>query len=201
MNVILVVLAALLASPGAAAQTNRYDDAAIPAAARPFVGSDTRPIAFESADLDRDGRQDAILVVEATKRRPDDEESDGFIRTLVVLLGQPDGTYREAARNAKVAYCTGCGGVMGDPFEGVEVKPGSFTVSNAGGSNWRWTHTYTFNYSRRDRAWQLVRVVSRSLNTNQPDLEAVKVSTPPKDFGKIDLADFDPENWEGEGPR
>jgi hypothetical protein len=195
-----LLLAALLASPGAAAQTNRYDDAAIPAAARPFVAADTRPITFERADLDRDGRQDAILVLEATRRRPDDEESDGFTRTLLVLVGQPDGTYREAARNDKVAYCTGCGGVMGDPFEGVAVKPGSFTVTNAGGSSWRWSVQYTFNYSRRDRAWQLVRIVSRSFNTNQPDLEEVKVSSPPKDFGKIDLTEFDPENWEGRGP-
>jgi hypothetical protein len=196
-----ILLALLLVPPGAEAQTIRHDDVAIPAAARPFVAAETRPIAFATGDLDRDGRPDALLVLEATTRKPDDEESDGFTRTLVVLVGQADGTYREAARNAKVAYCTGCGGVMGDPFEGVEVKPGSFTVSNAGGSNWRWSHAYTFNYSRRDRTWQLVRVVSRSLNTGQPDLEEVKVSTPPKDFGKIDLADFDPESWEGEGPR
>jgi hypothetical protein len=196
-----ILLAALLVAPAAEPQAGRYDDAAIPAAARPFVAPDTRPITFETADLDRDGRQDAVLVLEATRRRPDDEESDGFIRTLVVLLGQPDGTYRDAARNDKVAYCTGCGGVMGDPFEGVAVKPGSFTVTNAGGSSWRWTNEYTFNYSRRDRAWQLVRVVSRSMHTSKPDLEEVKVSTPPRDFGKIDLADFDPENWEGEGPR
>jgi hypothetical protein len=196
-----ILLAALLMSGGAAAQTSRYDDVAIPAAARPFVVSETRPIAFETADLDRDGRPDALLVLEATTRKPDDDEADGFGRTLVVLVGQPDGTYREAARNAKVAYCTGCGGVMGDPFEGVEAKPGSFTVSNAGGSSWRWSVDYTFTYSRRDRTWQLVRVTSRSLHTSKPDLEEVKVSTPPKDFGKIALADFDPESWEGEGPR
>jgi hypothetical protein len=196
-----ILLAVWLVSSGAEAQTTRHDDVSIPAAARPFVAGETRPIAFETADLDRDGRPDALLVLEATTRQPDDEESDGFTRTLVVLLGQPDGTYREAARNAKVAYCTGCGGVMGDPFEGVEVKPGSFTVSNAGGSNRRWTHAYTFNYSRRDRTWQLVRVTSHAFHTSQPDLEEVKVSTPPKDFGKIAIADFDPENWEGEGPR
>jgi len=27
------------------------------------------------------------------------------------------------------------------------------------------------------------------------------VSTPPKHFGKIDIADFDPENWKNQGKR
>jgi hypothetical protein len=90
---------------------------------------------------------------------------------------------------------------MGDPFGGVTVGPGTFTVSNAGGTGWRWSSLYTFNYSRRDDTWQLVRVEEHGFHASEPGKGRTTVSTPPKDFGKIDIADFDPGNWEGQGPR
>ena len=188
----------LLASPGAAAQAPPAPHVDLPEAARPFVATGTRALAFEAADLNRDGRQDAVLVIEAEK---DDPESDGRPRSLLILAGQPDGTYREAARNAKIVYCSRCGGMMGDPFEGVEVGTGTFTVTNAGGSSWRWGVSYRFDYSRRDGSWQLVRVKEDDYHASDAATSKTVVSTPPKHFGKIDIADFDPENWKGQGPR
>lgn len=173
-------------------------DVDVPAAARPFVASGTRPLAFEPADLNRDGRQDAVLVVETLKTDPD---TDGRPRVLLVLLGQADGSFREVKRNAKVVYCSTCGGMMGDPFQGVSVGPGTFTVENAGGSSWRWGVGYRFNYSRRDDTWQLVRVEENSYHASEAAEAKKVVSMPPKAFGKIDIADFDPENWKGQGPR
>jgi hypothetical protein len=173
-------------------------DVEVPAAARPFVTAGTRPLAFEPADLNRDGRQDAVLVVETVTTDP---ETDGRTRILLVLLGQPDGSFREARRNAKVAYCSACGGMMGDPFQGVSAGAGTFTVENAGGSSWRWGVGYRFNYSRRDDTWQLVRVEENSYHASEAAESKTVVSTPPKDFGRIDIADFDPEDWKGRGPR
>ena len=90
---------------------------------------------------------------------------------------------------------------MGDPFVGIEASAGTFTVMHYGGSSWRWSSNVRFNYSRKDKAWQLVRVETSSFHTADPDKEKVEVATPPKDFGKIDFADFDPEDWKGKGPR
>ena len=122
-------------------------------------------------------------------------------RARLRFLGLPDGGLREAARNAKVAYCSACGGIMGDPFQGVSAGPGTFTVDNAGGSSWRWGVSYTFNYSRRDDTWQLVRVKEENFHASDAATAKTEVSTPPKAFGKIGIADFDPENWKGHGPR
>ena len=188
---VAVLVAASLAGQEAA-------DADVPGAARPFVTAGTRPLAFEPADLNRDGRQDAVLVLETLKPDP---ETDGRARILLVLLGQPDGSFREARRNAKVVYCSACGGTMGDPFQGVTVGPGTFTVENAGGSSWRWGVGYRFDYSRRDDTWQLVRVEENSYHASEAAGAKTVVSTPPKHFGKIDIADFDPENWKDQGPR
>lgn len=176
------------------------NDLTIPDAAKPFVAAGTRPLAFEVADLNRDGRPDAILVLEPTLKPGDDPLAE-HPRQLLVLVGQPDGAYTEARRNAKVVYCSACGGAMGDPFQGITAGPGTFTVQNAGGSSWRWGAEYTFNYSRRDDTWQLVRVVETTFHASDPKGSTETVSTPPKHFGKIDIATFDPENWENQGPR
>lgn len=193
---VAVIAAILLASSLAGAQ----GDLEIPDAARPFVAAGTQPLAFEVADLNRDGRPDAILVLEPTLKPGDDEFAERP-RPLLILIGEPAGGYREAARNLKVVYCSSCGGMMGDPFQGVTVGPGTFTVENAGGSAWRWGVAYRFDYSRRDDTWQLVRVVASNYHVSEPNGPKATVSTPPKDFGKIDIADFDPEHWKNQGAR
>ena len=90
---------------------------------------------------------------------------------------------------------------MGDPFQGVEVEPKTFTVTHYGGSAWRWSVDYKFAYSRKDDTWQLVKVEESSFHASAPDKGENKTHTPPKDFGKIDFADFDPEKWKNQGPR
>jgi hypothetical protein len=191
-----MLVAALLVPPTVGGQA----EVEIPAAAEPFVAAGTKPLAFETADLNRDGRPDAILVLEPILKPGDDAFAERP-RQLLVLVGQPDGTLREARRNAKVVYCSACGGVMGDPFQGVTTGPGTFTVANAGGSSWRWGVEYTFNYSRRDDTWQLVRVEETTFHASDPKGPTETVSTPPRHFGKIDIAGFDPEHWKNQGQR
>ena len=172
----------------------------LPPELRGFVEPGTKAIWLAKADLDRDGREDAILVLERLAHTSEDglEERQ---RPLLVVTRQADGSLRVAKRNDRLVMCSGCGGVMGDPFQGVEAGPGTFTVSHYGGSAWRWTEDYRFNWSRKDRSWQLVRVEQTSFHTMEPDKVEAHVATPPKDFGKIDIADFDPGNWKGQGPR
>jgi hypothetical protein len=94
----LLFAATLLAMPAAMPQ----DDVEIPAAAKPFVAPGTRPIAYEVADLNRDGREDAILVLERRKTKPEDEDIVDGQRPLLILVGQSDGSLRQAARNDKI---------------------------------------------------------------------------------------------------
>ena len=197
----VLLIRSLLATTLLAAPAAAQDDVEIPEAAKGFVAPGTRPIAYQAADLNRDGREDAILVLERQKAKADDPEIEDGQRPLLVLVRQADGSLREAARNAKVVYCRTCGGVMGDPFQGVVAGPGTFTVSLAGGSSWRWGVEYRFAYSRRDDQWQLVRVEETSFHASEAAEGKPTVSTPPKHFGKIDLASFDPENWKNQGPR
>ena len=167
--------------------------ASLPQAVRPFVKRGTCAIELESKDLDLDGRGDYLLVLEQLEAGPDPDF--GRRRSLVVLTASAGGRLREAARSESVVLCSGCGGVWGDPFEGVTAERGRFTVEHYGGSNWRWLADYTFAYSRRERAWQLVRVHQVSYHTGDPEATMKRRELrPPRDFGKIDLRAFDPES-------
>ena len=84
---------------------------------------------------------------------------------------------------------------MGDPFQGVIAKTKSFSVSHYGGASERWSDEYTFNYSPRDKTWQLVRAEVSSFYAADPNKEKTKIYVPPRDYGKIDIADFDPQHY------
>jgi len=174
----------------------------VPPQLRPFVEKGTKAIWFSKADLDRDGKDDYVFVLERD-RPPGAEEYDMQVkqRPLLVLVQGEGGKLHEVARNERVVLCSNCGGAMGDPFQGVEAGPGTFTVTHYGGSADRWSTSVKFNYSRKDKAWQLVRVEEENFNANDPDKGTSKAFTPPKDFGKIDFKDFDPAKWKGVGEK
>lgn len=155
-----------------------------------FVAKGKTAIALESADLNGDGTKDYILVVENTNPSSPDEPDD--YRSLLILTRGAGGKLMQAKSNDKVVYCQMCGGVFGDPFAGIDTGTNSFTVNNCGGSNWRWSDSYKFNYSRRDRTWQLVEVVKESFNALDPKKTKTKIFTPKK-FSKIDIAGLDPD--------
>jgi hypothetical protein len=173
----------------------------IPMALEAFVAADTKPIEYKSADLNGDGKMDHILVLANTRVAADEEHNDESKRPLLIIITGADGKLTEAARNELVVGCAGCGGMMGDPFEGVTAGKGTFTITNSGGSRDRWSYEYTFNYSRKDNAWQLVRVVETTSDTLKPKNGTNKVMTPPKSFGKIDFVDFDPDEFKGKGEK
>ena len=160
---------------------------------QPFVEKNTTVLAVERGDLNRDGSEDVALVLE-----PDDPE---LPRPLLILVRDKKGKLKLAKRSANAVACRNCGGVMGDPFQGITIGKGRFTVEHYGGSAWRWSANYTFAWSRRDQSWQLVRVEQTSFHASEPDKIETTVHTPPKDFGLIDLTEFNPEDYLGKGTR
>jgi hypothetical protein len=189
-----LLLCGLLHWAGTVADTEYVPDAKIPQELKPFVEVGTRVLACEAADLNGDGRQDYVLVLEKQAENPDAPvEVDQ--RPLIILLRDTEQALKPVKRNAKIVACSTCGGVWGDPFAGIEVGTKTFTVSHYGGSNWRWANSYKFNYSRIDKSWQLVRVEEMSFHTSDPDRAKTKTYLPSKHYGKIDIAEFDPENY------
>jgi hypothetical protein len=179
------------------------DDLKVPAEVKPFIEKGFVANALEAADLNGDGTKDYVLVV--NKPRDEKAQYDDIgdePRQTLILVSDSAGKLSLAARNDRVAFCRGCGGVFGDPFAGITAKPGRFTVMNYGGSNDRWSDEYTFAYSKRDRTWQLVRAEESIFRATDPNRTMrTHIRTPPKDFGLINFTDFDPENYRRKGQK
>lgn len=193
-NTLLTTICLLLLTLTPVIVRAQAEELKIPLEVREFIGSSDHAIALESADLNGDGTADYILVTEKAMAKINDEEADSE-RTLMILTrrNNPGGEKLTLVKsNNQVVYCKSCGGAFGDPFDSIEAKRRQFTVVNYGGSAWRWSEIYQFNYSRRDKTWQLVRAVSNSFNSLNPNKIKTKVRTP-KNFGKVDIADFDVE--------
>lgn len=167
----------------------------LPPAVLPFVESGSRVLALEDGDLNGDGLRDVLLVLERQPERVAVDPVEDGQRSLLILLRRSDGSLDLAKRNDRVILCASCGGIFGDPFVAVKAGNRGFTIFHYGGSNWRWSTEYRFQHSRRDDTWQLTRVREESYHTAHPDRVERKTYQPPRDFGKIDIADFDPDTW------
>ena len=184
----LCVIACCFLTAAADMEPEYVNEAKIPAEVRPFILRGMKLLAMERADLNGDGLNDYLLVLE----KPGQVERQ---RPLLIVLRTPDGKLTLAKRNDRAVFCSTCGGMMGDPFQGIKAGKKTFTISHYGGSAWRWSTETTFAYSRKDRTWQLVLVRDDSFHASDPEKVTSKEYKPPRDYGKIDFADFDPEKY------
>src|ERR1700752_5224914 len=110
----------------------------VPAEGSTFVEAGTRAIAVEKSNLNGDGRDDYILVLEKENPAKDANDFPTAQRPLLILLRGADGKLVSTKRNDRIVMCSQCGGVFGDPFEGVIAGRNTFSVEHYGGSNWAW---------------------------------------------------------------
>ena len=163
----------------------------LPATITQFVPEGFAVLDTTSGDLNLDQYTDMILVL-----RKNGEDSTSSVsehpekRPLLILTGQSDNSYKLAASNNNAVYCIDCGGMMGDPFMGIVIKNGYFSVEHYGGSGWRWTRTITFKYSGDDNHWYLHKDGGDSFQVTDPEKVTTKVRTT-KDFGKVLFEQFD----------
>jgi hypothetical protein len=144
-------------------------------------------------DLNRDSYRDLVMVL-----RQNDEDTitmQSTKRPLLLFTGEADGTLKFAARNDNVVYCISCGGVMGDPYQGITIKNGYFSAEHYGGSSWRWTRIITFRYSAKDNTWILHKDGGESFHAAEPEKTETKIATE-KDFGRILFEKYDNEIYE-----
>lgn len=155
---------------------------------RRFVPAGYRILDAATGDLNRDAFPDKLLALDSMQT---EEETLGSetLRPLLVLLGDAQGSFTLAARNDHAVLCHGCGGVMGDPYQGLTIKNGYFSVEHYGGSAWRWTRVTTFRYELATRRWWLHRVGGETFHATSPDSAKSYMSTV-RDFGRVRFEQF-----------
>lgn len=163
----------------------------LPATISKFVPEGYSALDTTIGDLNLDEFPDLILVL---MKNGEDSTSDVVDhpekRPLLILTGQPDASYKIEARNDNTVLCIDCGGMMGDPFMGITIRKGFFSVEHYGGSAWRWTRIITYKYSKADNNWYLHKDGGDSFHAADPDNNTSTVKTT-KDFGKVEFEKFD----------
>ncbi|HAN79104.1 MAG TPA: hypothetical protein DCQ31_15730 [Bacteroidales bacterium] len=146
-------------------------------------------------DLNLDQYPDMVLILKNDLEEVDSLAMDNpYERPLLLLTGQTDGTYKLAAKNNKTVMCKMCGGSFGDPYTGVTIKNGRFSVEHYGGSSWRWAKVISYLYNTEQGKWFLVRIGNDSFHSAEPDKVETTIKTD-KEFGSVLFENFD---WEKE---
>lgn len=152
-----------------------------------------------AGDLNLDAYPDLILVLKKDGEELVETDVDNPVkRPLLVMTGAADGSYAVVARNDNTVYCAKCGGMMGDPYTGITVRKGYFSVEHYGGGSWRWSRIVTYKYSVADKTWLLHKDGGESFNANEPEKVTEEVKTV-KDFGRIPFEKFDIYAGDDEG--
>jgi hypothetical protein len=143
---------------------------------------------YVTGDLNNDKKMDAILVT----RRPGEDTvmEEELKRPLLLLIRQADGKLKQVSRNDSAILCYHCGGVFGDPYEGIEIKPGSFDISFYGGSSWRWGSTYTFKYNPLKKNWYLFNEKQISFHAGDPEKTMKESKINAAELGEISIQSF-----------
>lgn len=118
-----------------------------------------------SGDLNKDGVKDLVLIL---KNKYEKSNTD-TTRPLLLLQGNKAGQFKLIARNDSVVLCFGCGGVFGDPYQGITIKNGYFSIEHYGGSNWRWTRIITFRFDPKTKSFYLHRDAGQSWHISDPN--------------------------------
>jgi hypothetical protein len=138
-----------------------------------------------SGDLDKDGFRDMVLILKVN----DESKSGDTTRPLLLLSGDGKGSYRLLARNDSVVLCKECGGAFGDPYQGLTVKNGYFSIEHYGGSSWKWTRIITFKYDTLSKQFKLHRDAGVSFHASDPN-KTTTTLTNKQDFGKLSFSRY-----------
>lgn len=142
-------------------------------------------------DLNKDSFLDYVLILKRNREEiTSNYGSDSpELRPLILLVSDVNNNLFQIARNDQSVYCFDCGGAMGDPYTGVTIKNGYFSIEHYGGSAWRWEKIITYKYSETEKEWFLYKIGNISYHTANLD-EVTTIIKTKNDFGIIKFEDF-----------
>ncbi len=165
----------------------------VPEEAKKFIAAGYEPLDYKTGDINNDKRTDAILLL----KRPGEDSlyEEEMLRPLIVLIRQADGKLKQVARNDHAIMCRQCGGVFGDPYEGMMLYPGGFSLNFYGGSSWRWGYEYKFSYKPLKKNWYLVKETETSFQSGDPEATMKTSTILENELGEVSISAFnaDPE--------
>ena len=169
----------------------------LPAELKPFILPGHELLDFQTGDINKDQRPDAIMIL---KNPLEDSTWEEFMpRPLLVLIRQKNGQLKHVIRNDKAIMGRHEGGVFGDPFQSLNLYSGTFSISFYGGSNWRWVYEYDFSWNAGRKQWMLVRESSGSFNSTDMENTMKNIEIEANELGLIPFEKFSYEGMFKQG--
>lgn len=149
-------------------------------------GSDVR--LARHGDIDNDGDEDVLVVLQ----KPGDEHRFEQ-RTLLVLQRNSLGDLVKRTEGSKAISCISCGGMFGDPLQGIETSKNGFSLLFEGGSRYMWSIKYRFDHKEVTNEWFLVEIRDGALDRLGGDSKSRQLNR--SDFGSVSLDQFDTKEF------
>ena len=156
----------------------------------PFVLPGYAVLDYARGDLNRDERKtDVVLAL----RRVDElgwqlESEEEPPRPLLLLVRGENGGLHLAGRDDAVVMCRTCGGVFGDPLEGIVIEDGYFSVKHYGGAATRFFQWVTFHWDGSG-GWTLHKIRAGSFHISNSEEVDERVKTK-ADFGEVPFGQY-----------
>jgi hypothetical protein len=158
---------------------------------KPFIENGMEVLAIETGDLNLDGIEDKLLATQNIVLADSVQEPD--FRKLAILIGQKNNTFKLVASNEKCLYTTDMSGMsMTDPFSGLAIKNGYFSIESEVAGGQHWSQIITFKYNKSKNNWFLYKVhfISYELNDNGELALQTDTTTTVKNFGEISFEKY-----------
>ncbi|MGL4630589.1 MAG: hypothetical protein ACRCVT_05210, partial [Leadbetterella sp.] len=89
-------------------------------------------------DLDKDKIEELVVAYNTQTEKVGDSES---IPRELVIYKKSKNRWVVWKKSNQALLGSRDGGMMGDPFEGIEIRNGGLQIFHFGGSSWKWSHT------------------------------------------------------------
>ena len=99
-------------------------------------------------DLDNDGIDEKVIVYETNTKT-----DFGNVREIKILKAK-SGKWIEWRKSKNAILKNEEGGMMGDPFQGIDIENGILKIHFFGGSSWKWS--YTDKYRFQNNQFELI---------------------------------------------
>lgn len=108
-------------------------------------------------DLDKDGISEKVIIYNT----PDTTEF-GRVREIQILK-RKDMEWQIWKKSRNTILKSEEGGMMGDPFEGIEIKDGILIIYHSGGSSWKWSLSDKYRFQNNQ-----FKLIGHTLNYGKP---------------------------------
>lgn len=98
-----------------------------------------------TGDLDKDGINEKVVVYNISDK---ENEIEGIDREVIIFKKKKE-NWVIWHRSLNAVGNSKDGGMMGDPFEEIEIKNGILLISESGGSSWKWGHVDKYRYQNK----------------------------------------------------